>query len=660
PTSITQGGSVNLAAVASSPENRPLTYIWTASAGTISGSGSSVILNTGNAAAGSITIICKVSDDQGRSASATTTLTVTAATSAPPNIQCSANPAVVTQGATSTLTAVASSPEGRPLTYTWSATSGAITGTGTTATLNTTGAPTGSITVTCSVADNQGLTASATTQVVVNAAASGIQPAQCIPATITQPAPIVSTPVSISLPAATTINVMLDGATGNGATNDSPALQSIVSTNPNATIYFPAGQYVLDNPSLNQPGLLFSGFHGTAIMASGARFLCDTATTSAGQCIYVLNSSNATFDNFRVGYLDEQNLPLSRNNATNNAILVENSTTVAFNNTTVEASTGSGIWVTGSTNISFLSGTSVSNTAADGLHFENVGNAVVDGYTAHNTGDDALSATNISATNPNCGLNATNIQIFDSASRGIAVAGACGSAFSNFYIENTANSGLGIGQDATINSLVPANSTFSNGTVVNAGHYPSSISSSKDCIDVSLSTSTKVSNVECSNPMIDGLFVFDGADQVTVSGVTVDAAANVGFQAVDSTNVSLSNTVNRNSVNAGYALQQMQGGSITGAATCSSGEYGFYHSAATTLTETNLMSYDAAENDSNHRVWWAENSSQQISVNGISVLDDQTHTAPDVVGGATDPAGSITVNGITQDLLGTTLSLLLP
>jgi hypothetical protein len=99
---------------------------------------------------------------------------------------------------------------------------------------------------------------------------------------------------------------------------------------------------------------------------------------------------------------------------------------------------------------------------------------------------------------------------------------------------------------------------------------------------------------------------------------------------------------------------------MVGADTCSSGVYGFYHSAAINFTESNLMSYDSAENSSMHRVWWAENSSEAVSVNGFSILDDQTHTAPDVVGGFGDASGSIMVDGITQNLLDTTLSMQLP
>ncbi len=188
PATVTLGGSVAITDVGSSPEGRPLTYSWSASAGTISGSGNTATLNTTGAAVGTITITCKVADDQGRTASATTTVAVNAPVSAPPTISCSANPATVTLGASATITAVASSPEGRPLTYSWSASAGTISGSGNTATLNTTGAAAGTITVTCKVADDQGRTASATTTVTVNAPVTTPPTISCSanPATVNQ------------------------------------------------------------------------------------------------------------------------------------------------------------------------------------------------------------------------------------------------------------------------------------------------------------------------------------------------------------------------------------------------------------------------------------------------------------------------------------------
>jgi outer membrane protein OmpA-like peptidoglycan-associated protein len=87
----------------------------------------------------------------------------------PPMISCSADPSNAAMGAMSNITSTAGSPDGRGLTYSYASSAGRITGTTSTATLDTTGAEPGTITVTCNVADdrNQPLTASASTTVNV-------------------------------------------------------------------------------------------------------------------------------------------------------------------------------------------------------------------------------------------------------------------------------------------------------------------------------------------------------------------------------------------------------------------------------------------------------------------------------------------------------------
>ncbi|MFZ0536318.1 MAG: OmpA family protein, partial [Candidatus Sulfotelmatobacter sp.] len=89
----------------------------------------------------------------------------------PPVISCSADPASMPMGGTSTITSSATSPDGRVLTYSYTTSSGSISGNTSTAVLATTGAQPGTINVTCNVADdrNQPLTASASTTVNLQA-----------------------------------------------------------------------------------------------------------------------------------------------------------------------------------------------------------------------------------------------------------------------------------------------------------------------------------------------------------------------------------------------------------------------------------------------------------------------------------------------------------
>jgi opacity protein-like surface antigen len=86
----------------------------------------------------------------------------------PPQVTCQANPTTVKSGETSTITANAVSPDKAEITgYTYSATAGTISGTGTSATLDTTGLPGETVSVTVTATDSRGLTGRCTTQVGV-------------------------------------------------------------------------------------------------------------------------------------------------------------------------------------------------------------------------------------------------------------------------------------------------------------------------------------------------------------------------------------------------------------------------------------------------------------------------------------------------------------
>ncbi len=79
PSTVAPGGDSAISAMGMSPQNRPLTYSYTASAGTIDPSATnSTALHTTGAAPGTITVTCNVQDDKGQQASATTTVSVEA------------------------------------------------------------------------------------------------------------------------------------------------------------------------------------------------------------------------------------------------------------------------------------------------------------------------------------------------------------------------------------------------------------------------------------------------------------------------------------------------------------------------------------------------------------------------------------------------------
>jgi hypothetical protein len=144
-----------------------VTYTWSSDGGTISGTSSTATVNTATAAPGTYTVKGHVSQGlkPGQMADCSATFTVRAFD--PPTISCSANPSSVNPGASSTITASAVSPQNRPLTYSYNATAGSISGTTPSATLSTVGAAPGPITVTCGVSDDKGHSLSARTSVNV-------------------------------------------------------------------------------------------------------------------------------------------------------------------------------------------------------------------------------------------------------------------------------------------------------------------------------------------------------------------------------------------------------------------------------------------------------------------------------------------------------------
>jgi outer membrane protein OmpA-like peptidoglycan-associated protein len=78
PSSVHAGDAVTITAAGISPQNRPLTYSYSSTAGSVSGTTSSATLSTNGAAPGSITVTCNVVDDKGQTASATAPVTIIA------------------------------------------------------------------------------------------------------------------------------------------------------------------------------------------------------------------------------------------------------------------------------------------------------------------------------------------------------------------------------------------------------------------------------------------------------------------------------------------------------------------------------------------------------------------------------------------------------
>ena len=92
----------------------------------------------------------------------------------PPTLSCSADPSSMTVGEHAQITATGSSPDNNPLTYSWTASGGQITGTGPSVTFDSSGMEPGASTVTGRVDDGQGGSADCTINLEVKAAAEEV------------------------------------------------------------------------------------------------------------------------------------------------------------------------------------------------------------------------------------------------------------------------------------------------------------------------------------------------------------------------------------------------------------------------------------------------------------------------------------------------------
>ena len=172
PTSVFAGDPVTATATPGNL-NPKLNAVYGWSGTGVTGTGTNATVATAALAPGTYTVSATVKEGKpgkeglkpGQSADATATFTVKAFE--PPTVSCAADPTTIKPGETSNISTTGMSPQNRPLTYSYSATGGSVSGTGNSAVFSSNGAPTGTVTVTCNVSDDKDHTATATTSITI-------------------------------------------------------------------------------------------------------------------------------------------------------------------------------------------------------------------------------------------------------------------------------------------------------------------------------------------------------------------------------------------------------------------------------------------------------------------------------------------------------------
>jgi outer membrane protein OmpA-like peptidoglycan-associated protein len=152
---------------------RIVSYAWNTTGGKLNGTGAEATVETTDLAPGSYTVGVKATDNgkdkHQQTASCTASFTIKAPPQHPPVMtSCTATPQSVKAGDPVSISASATSEDNRPLTYSIDST-GRLSGSGQTVTLDTAGAAPGPIRINCKVSDDRGLTDGKSTSVNVEA-----------------------------------------------------------------------------------------------------------------------------------------------------------------------------------------------------------------------------------------------------------------------------------------------------------------------------------------------------------------------------------------------------------------------------------------------------------------------------------------------------------
>ncbi len=171
PTEVYAGEPVKVTATGTNfNPKHTITYGWAGNGGKLSSANTqTATVDTAGMTPGSYSANATLTDAKMRKNNSTTcTAAFSIKQPLPPTVSCSANPTTIAIGEPSTITMTASDPQGWPMTYSWSATGGQLSGSGTSATLTATNADAGNtITVTGTATNDHNLSASCTASVTV-------------------------------------------------------------------------------------------------------------------------------------------------------------------------------------------------------------------------------------------------------------------------------------------------------------------------------------------------------------------------------------------------------------------------------------------------------------------------------------------------------------
>jgi hypothetical protein len=308
-------------------------------------------------------------------------------------------------------------------------------------------------------------------------------------------------------------------STSNTAAQNRTGLLSLANTN--KSVYFPAGDYQVDNAA----GKLALGtFSGLLYFAPGARLVFNTNTKGglnfgAGTRAVLVNVS------LKYAAMPTQRL------AGESILGFQNAINPLLINYRADGSPSIGV--------AFelclrprLVHAYITNTMADGCMMSNCHEPHITDYIAEDTGDDALSFVNHTTGSDYRGGYVSGITVRRGRARGIVVAGAKDITVENFFVVGTDGDGIIVAEDSTYSTRVPENITIRNGTVSGAGSISGLNLSEENGVSFSVVAGrSTIENVQIDHCADNGVYVaqMPAGSHLNISNTTAKDCGSKGF-----------------------------------------------------------------------------------------------------------------------------------
>lgn len=421
------------------------------------------------------------------------------------------------------------------------------------------------------------------------------------------------------------VSVMDLGAHNDGSDpgDTTAAFNQAFAANPSGEIVIPAGTYALDN---SQGPIQVNRFSGVVTVAGSATLVFQDPTQGG---LYFNGGTGARIYGLTATY---QTPPATRSESAM-ALQFSQTTDTSLNEVNITSSPGAGILFYESVRPKVRNAV-IQNTLADGLHFANCQNPQAINISTNNTGDDGLAFVNYAASANYTGGSASNVTITNSASRGISVVGQSNVIVSNFTVNTTASSGILCAYDASYQTRIPANVSFSAGLIQNAGGAPNPVGNNYG-IEYNGVGSCSFSNIQVMQSAGRGVAGMAPNGSISVTGVQVQ----------------------QNSSGEAFSFNQTAQVSLSASEADNAAAYGFYFANCGNVTVNGITASNVSLLSGLHRAIWFE-SNQSVVASGLTVIDSQSSPTGYVVGtydGGVSQSGL--VNGVTAVLANGTLRI---